>query len=208
MGRWQPDAHGRLVQAALELFQELGYDRTTVEGIAARAGLTERTFFRYFTDKREVLFSGAALLERLIVEAMASAPKGMAPLDVVATGLQAASAMFEARRSHARTRNALIAAHAELHERELIKLAGLAVAIAASLRKRGVADPAATLAADAGIAVFKHGFARWLADPGRQELAQHLSSALADFRTATAPAVAVAIAPPPPRARKAVKKRR
>src|SRR5476651_1917711 len=84
MGRWEPNARGRLEQAAMELFQELGYARTTVEGIAARAGLTERTFFRYFTDKREVLFSGSADLERSIVEGIGGAPKTMAPLDVVA----------------------------------------------------------------------------------------------------------------------------
>ena len=74
MGRWEPDARGRLEQAALELFEERGYARTTVGDIASRAGLTERTFFRYFTDKREVLFSGSGAVESLMVESIAAAP--------------------------------------------------------------------------------------------------------------------------------------
>src|SRR5438477_11303881 len=89
MGRWEPDARGRLEQAALELFQERGYARTTVEDIAARAGLTERTFFRYFTDKREVLFSGSAALETLLVETIRAAPPSVVPLAAVTAALGA-----------------------------------------------------------------------------------------------------------------------
>src|SRR5882762_6686090 len=100
MARWDPDARGRLVKAAMELFQERGYGRTTVEGIAARAGLTERTFFRYFTDKREVLFSGAADVEKFIVETIAGAPKTMAPLDAVISALEATAPVFEERRGY------------------------------------------------------------------------------------------------------------
>src|ERR1700683_766690 len=102
MGRWEPDARARLERAAMELFQELGYARTTVGGIAARAGLTERTFFRYFTDKREVLYSGSADLEKFIVEAIEGTPKTMAPLDAVAAALEATTPLFEERRGHAR----------------------------------------------------------------------------------------------------------
>src|ERR1019366_8775846 len=109
MARWEPNALERLRAAALELFEERGYDRTTVGDIAARA---ERTFFRYFTDKREVLFSGSEELEKLIVSGVASAPKTMAPLEVVVEALAASSPVFEARRTHVRKRQALIAAHA------------------------------------------------------------------------------------------------
>jgi AcrR family transcriptional regulator len=186
MGRWQPDARGRLAQAAMELFQELGYARTTVEDIAARAGLTERTFFRYFTDKREVLFSASADLEQFIVETIAGTPKAMGPLDAVAAGLAATSPLFEERRSYARKRRAVIAAQAELRERELIKLASLAVAIAASLRKRGVAAPTADLAAEAGIAVFRNAFERWVADPKLRPLSGHIEAALKELRAVTA----------------------
>src|SRR5262245_61007025 len=122
MGRWEPNARGRLEQAAAELFRERGYDRTTVQEIAARAGLTERTFFRYFGDKREVLFWGAAALEKLIVDAIAGAPATTAPLEAVAVALEAAAGALERRRRQAKARQALIAAHAELQERERTKL--------------------------------------------------------------------------------------
>jgi AcrR family transcriptional regulator len=186
MGRWEPNARGRLEQAAMELFQELGYARTTVEGIAARAGLTERTFFRYFTDKREVLFSGSADLETLIVETIEGAPKTMAPLDAVAAALEATAPLFEERRGHARKRRGVIAAHAEFRERELIKLASLAVAVAASLRKRGVPVPTAALAAEAGIAVFRNAFERWVDDKEQRPLSAHIQGALKELRAVTA----------------------
>src|ERR1700733_7671853 len=126
MGRWEPDARGRLEQAALELFEKHGYARTTVEDIAARAGLTERTFFRYFADKREVLFSGSAALEALIVKTIAAAPASVTPLTAVTGAIAALAPWLEPRRAHARKRRTVIAAHAELGERELIKLAKLA----------------------------------------------------------------------------------
>jgi AcrR family transcriptional regulator len=188
MGRWEPNARARLERAAMELFQELGYARTTVDGIAARAGLTERTFFRYFTDKREVLFSGSAHLEKFIVEAIEGAPKTMAPLDAVAAALEATAPMFEERRGYARKRRAVIAAHAELRERELIKLASLAVAVAASLRKRGVSAPTAALAAEAGIAVFRNAFDRWVDDKEQRLLSGHIQAALKELRAVTADA--------------------
>jgi len=186
MGRWEPNARGRLAQAAMELFQELGYARTTVEGIAARAGLTERTFFRYFTDKREVLFSGSADLEKFIVETIAHAPQTMAPLDAVVSALEATAPLFEERRGYARKRRAVIAAHGELRERELIKLASLAVAIAASLRTRGVSAPTAALAAEAGVAVFRNAFERWVDDKEQRFLSDHIQAALKELRAVTA----------------------
>ena len=106
MGRWEPDSRGRLEQAALGLYGERGFDNTTVADIAARAGLTERTFFRYFADKREVLFSGAGALQELLVAAVATAPDAAAPIDAVAAALDAAGALFEERRHFARQRQA------------------------------------------------------------------------------------------------------
>lgn len=186
MARWEPDALERLQAAAMELFHERGYDRTTVADIAARAGLTERTFFRYFSDKREVLFSRTKDLETVIVDAIAAAPAGLAPLDAVALGLEATAPGFEPRRAFARRRQALITAHAELHERELIKLATLGAAIAASLHRRGVAPSPAGLVAEAGLAIFKHAFERWLDDARKHDLAHHVRAALAELRSVTA----------------------
>jgi AcrR family transcriptional regulator len=184
MARWEPDARGRLEKAAMELFRERGYDRTTVEDIARRAGLTERTFFRYFADKREVLFSGSKELEKLIVDGVASAPGDAGPLAAVASAIEAACAHLEDRRDieFARARYELVVRHAEIQERELIKLAALASAITGALRARGVDEPAATLAAETGMAIFKVAFERWIREKGPQGLAAHVRPTLAALR--------------------------
>src|SRR2546421_12934178 len=163
MTRWGPDAQGRLMQSALELYAKRGYDQTTVAEIAERAGLTERTFFRHFADKKEVLFAGSNNLRDLLVSAVAGAPSSATPIEAVAEGLLAAGVVFdEERREFSRRRQSVIAANAELRERELIKMATLASAIADTLRRRGVPDPAASLTAEAGIAVFRVAFGRWV----------------------------------------------
>src|SRR5947208_7907060 len=123
MVRWEPDSRGRLEQAALALYDERGFDHTTVAEIAARAGVTERTFFRYFADKREVLFSGSATLQDVLVSAAVNAPESAAPIDAVAAALEAVAGPLQERREHARKRQAVIAANDELRERELVKLA-------------------------------------------------------------------------------------
>jgi AcrR family transcriptional regulator len=170
MSRWGPDARGRLAQAALELYGERGFDQTTAAEIANRAGLTERTFFRHFADKREVLFAGSAQLQNLLVGAVASAPTRAAPIEAVTAALMAAGDVFnEERRNYSRERRAVIAANAELRERELIKMASLASAIADALRRRGVSDPAASLTAEAGIVVFRVTFERWVDEAGDQD---------------------------------------
>ena len=186
MARWEPNARERLQAAAMELFEEHGYDRTTVSDIAARAKLADRTFFRYFTDKREVLFSGSEQLENLIVAAVASAPKRMSPLDVVVAALATSSPAFEARRAIARKRQALIAAHAELRERELIKLTKITATVLASLRERGVPQATAALVAQTGAALFQNAFERWIADTKKRDLEHHLHEALAELRRLTA----------------------
>src|SRR5271157_4832944 len=142
MGRWEPNARGRLMQAAFALYGERGFEQTTVAEIAERAGLTERTFFRHFADKREVLFAGADALRELLVDTVASAPASLAPIEAAAAGLEAAGAFIQEGRELSQQRQAIIAASAELQERELIKLASLASALAAALRRRGVDDPA------------------------------------------------------------------
>ena len=194
MARWEPDARGRLEKAAMELFQERGYVRTTVEEIAARAGLTERTFFRYFADKREVLFSGSKELEKGIVDGIESAPGAASPLDVVAapSRRQAPSSRTAVTSSFVRARYALVTKHAEIQERELIKLASLAVAVTKALHARGVSEPAASLAAEAGIAVFKIGFERWVSEKKPRDFAAHIRAAVDALKaiaasTATAP---------------------
>jgi AcrR family transcriptional regulator len=186
MGRWEPDARGRLEKAAMELYGERGFEPTTVSEIARRAGLTERTFFRHFADKREVLFGGSSVLRDHLVRAVADAPQAAAPIDVTAAALRTVAALFEERHEHSRRRQAIIGAHAELQERELIKLAALASALAEALRLRGVPDLAACLTAEAGIAVFKVAFERWLGQADPKALPRLIRESLDELRTVTA----------------------
>lgn len=149
----------------MELYSEQGFEQTTVAEIAERAGLTERTFFRYFGDKREVLFAGAGAVVELLADAVASAPASATPLEAVGVGISALATGLEKRRgrTYARQRQRIIGANDELRERELIKLAGWASELADALRKRGVPEPTAALAGEIGIAVFRNAFARWVA---------------------------------------------
>jgi len=182
MGRWEPDSRGRLEQAAFDLFAERGFENTTVAEIAERAGLTERTFFRQYSDKREVLFAGGSEFQELVVSAIASAPASLPPIDAVAAGLDAAAALLQKRRAFARMRQAIIAANAEVRERELIKLASLSAAIADTLRGRGLADPAASLTAEVAIAVFRVAFERWLDDGNQLGLPQIMRESLDELK--------------------------
>jgi AcrR family transcriptional regulator len=186
MARWEPDPRGRLIEAAMDLYRERGFDQTTVADIAARAGLTERTFFRHFTDKREVLFDGSHKLEALLLDRVTSAPAGAAPLDIVVAALEEASAFFEERRDFARKRRPLILAHPELKERELIKLASWAAAIGDALRRRGVPGAAAGLAGETGIALLKLAFNAWLDDAKKRDLTHHLRASRAALEAVTA----------------------
>ena len=168
-------------RAALELYLERGYDHTTVAEIAQRAGLTERTFFRHFADKREVLFRGE-VLARAIVAVLKDVPPSVAPLDAVGTALESQSEFFDQRRPYSKNRQAVIDANPALQERELIKLDSMATMIAAAMRDRGVTESAATLTAQAGVAVFKVAFQRWSDDPSNQVLAVHIRATLAELK--------------------------
>src|SRR5215472_2789616 len=187
MGRWEPNARGRLERAALELYGELGYEQTTVAEIARRAGLTERTFFRHFADKREVLFSGSGGLREGLMNAVAAAPAEATPLDAVVAALKAVGDGFSLeRRAASRQRQAIIAANAELRERELVKLASLGATLAEALRRRGVPEPTASLTAEVGIALFRVTFERWLHERNDREFGQLLVDSRDQLKAATA----------------------
>ncbi len=185
MGRWEPDAAGRLQQAAFELYTERGYDQTTVAEIAARAGLTERTFFRHYADKREVLFAGADRFRATLVEPIDAASASATPLEAVTAGIEAAASIFPSLEL-VRRRQAVILANPELQERELIKLASLAAALAEALRRRGVPDMAAELAAETGIAVLRIAMTRWIEDPAERPWEVHVREAMDELRGLTA----------------------
>jgi AcrR family transcriptional regulator len=159
MVRWEPDGRGRLAQAAMELYSQQGFEKTTVAEIAERAGLTERTFFRHFADKREVLFAGAGEFQELLVGAVANAPESLAPIDAAAEGALAAA--------------------------ELIKFASLSAALADTLRARGVTEPAASLTAEVALAVFRTAFERWIDGTDSVDFPELIREALEELTALT-----------------------
>jgi AcrR family transcriptional regulator len=160
--------------------------QTTVAEIAVRAGLTERTFFRHYADKREVLFGGSSGLSGRLVQSVADAPVGATPIDAIAAALATAGELFAERLDHARQRQRIIGANPDLQERELIKLASLAASLAEALRQRGVSDPAARLAAEAGVAVFKIAFEQWIEENNATPLSDIIRESLAELKAVTA----------------------
>jgi AcrR family transcriptional regulator len=186
MSRWEPDARGRLQQAAVELYVERGFEQTTVAEIAQRAGLTERTFFRHFTDKREVLFWGSSALQELFVSTVVGLPVDTTPLDAVSAAVEAASGVLEERSEWSRQRFAAISANPALQEREVAKMATLTTAVAAALRTRGVGEPAASLTAGVGIAVFKVAFESWVDPDNQRGFGDLVRDSFAELRVVTA----------------------
>lgn len=185
MPRWEPDARERFVAAALELFTDQGYDETTVAQITERAGLTKSTFFRHFSDKREVLAAGQETLSRLLADGVTAAPAGASPLDAVASGLDnAASAMTPFNRELGPRLEAVIATNAELQERAVLKRVGMASAIADALRARGVDETSAFMAAELGVLAFKVGFDAWTAEESERDLGELTARAFDRFRVA------------------------
>ena len=188
MPRWEPGARERLQATTLALFAERGFDATTVAEIASRAGLTERTFFRYFADKREVLFTGQDVFEGMFVDHIAAAPPDAEPFAVVTGAVRAvATDFFPAERQlFSRQRQSIIDANPGLQERELLKLAGLTTAMADALRKRGTAEPLAQLGAECGLTVFRVAFARWVEGDDGDDMAAIVDTVVDDLRLLTA----------------------
>lgn len=159
--------------AALELYVRQGFEQTTVEEIAQSVGLTERTFFRHFADKREVLFDGQDMLQQAFLDGVRAAPPSASPLEMVTAALAVSAEFFaDERRPWSRQRHAVITANPGLLERELLKRASLKAVVAGALRARGVAERAAVLAAETGVTVFSVAFAEWIAEDEQRSLAE------------------------------------
>jgi AcrR family transcriptional regulator len=166
MVRWEPGAKERLQAAALELFATRGFEQTTAAEIAQSVGLTERTFFRHFIDKREALFYGQQQqFLQAWAEGVDAAPPDACPIEAIACALYAVAVLFpDERRPYSRLRQSVIDNNPALRERELHKLAGLVATVSEALRARGIEEPAATLAAHSGASVFGIAFAQWIGD--------------------------------------------
>jgi AcrR family transcriptional regulator len=154
MPRWEGDAAGRLERAALELFDERGFDRTTVAQIARRAGLNERSFYRHFTDKREVLFGGGDELDRHLKQALREVPADVGPLDTLLTALESAEVVFRPKEL-LRIRQRVINANPQLRERELIKMDTIDATFVSALRDRGADETTARLATDMAVSIWR-----------------------------------------------------
>ncbi len=181
MPRNREKVRRHLQEAALELYRERGYDRTTTAEIAAKAGVTERTFFRHFPDKREVLFDGEGALSAILIEAVHDAPSALGPWATLLHAFRAAKGFLTENRHFAEPRRRVIASSPPLQERELIKAMSLGATLAFALRERGVPDRLASLAAQVGMAAFSQAFSSWL-DGGQDDLDEHLAQAFREVR--------------------------
>jgi AcrR family transcriptional regulator len=182
MVRWEPGARERLQAAALELFATRGFEQTTAAEIAQSVGLTERTFFRHFSDKREVLFYGQQQFLQAFADGVEAAPPDASPIEVIDCALRAAASFFpDERRPYSRLRQSVIDKNPALQEREQHKLAGLATTVAEALRARGTAEPAATLAAQSGATVFGIAFAQWIREGESRSLADIAANVLREL---------------------------
>lgn len=184
--RWEPHTRIRLIKAALELFEERGYDDTSVKQIAERAGVTKTTFFRQFADKREVLSAGQEEHSVLLAEAIASTPATATPLQAVQTALMALAGTFPlARRPVAARVQAVTASHDELRERAGLKYAGYVRAMRTALIDRGVPDTTAAVAADLGLLAFRTAFQRWTDSQDDSSLVELVGAALGEVHAAS-----------------------
>lgn len=186
VSRWQPGARDRLERAALELFTERGFAETTVPEITARAGLTTRTFFRYFTDKREVLFTAEQGLPALVTSLMAQAPSDLDTMALTAWGLDTvARTRFAGQHQYLQERRAVIRSDPGLQERELQKLSVLTGAVESGFRERGLDELSAALAARVTTDVLDVSLNRWLDGNGEQSLTDVLRDSLTALRLLT-----------------------
>ncbi|ROS51667.1 TetR/AcrR family transcriptional regulator [Frigoribacterium sp. PhB24] len=183
MGRWEPDARGRLLRAAIELFSEHGYDATTSAQIAAHAGLTKTTLFRHFTDKREILFQGQDALVAAAVAGIVNAPADVFPGELVRAGITSlCAAHSDDLRDMGRLLDPLLAATPELRERATFKRSAITEALQEALRDRLGDVRQAGLLADMGVRAYYEGYASWMLGDGRDTLIDRVDHELIAYQ--------------------------
>ncbi|WAE70924.1 TetR family transcriptional regulator [Streptomonospora nanhaiensis] len=182
MARWNPGTQGRLEQAALELFTDHGYDNVTVARIAERAGITRRSFFRYFPDKREVLFGGSERLSAAVAQAVLAADADDAPVTAVFSAFSQVGARLADYVDHAAERRAVIETSPDLQEGDRTKLADLAGAVGDALVQRGVEPGSARIVARVAAVFYQEAFERWVDAGGEEEFGSCLLAAAASLQ--------------------------
>jgi AcrR family transcriptional regulator len=191
MPRNGEEVRKRLQWAALELFRERGYEETTAAEIAAKAGVTERTFFRHFPDKREVLFDGDAAFTQAVTTAIRNAPKTLGPWDALFFAFDSVKQIFVENRPFTEPRQRVIASSPALQERATAKTRLLTAAVASALYERGLTVPQANLAAQMGMATLSHGVSAWF-NNGSIELGEHIVRAFQEARDLSSSNVVIA----------------
>ncbi|GGM96930.1 TetR/AcrR family transcriptional regulator [Streptomyces fuscichromogenes] len=181
MPRWDPRAEDRLREAALELFLEYGYENVTVAEITERAGLTRRSFSRYFTDKRDVLFAESEQLPVALAGSVRRADAALSPFEALLAALLDIAGALADQAPLAAQRRAVVRASPELQERGRTKFADVTAAVAGALRDRGTAESQATLLAEVGVAIFRTAFDRWTDQPDGVGLPVRIREAAAEL---------------------------
>jgi AcrR family transcriptional regulator len=179
------ESRARLERAAFELFLERGFDAVTTAQIAERAGLTERTYFRHFSDKREVLFDGERRLAGQLAAALGEIPESVPPLDTLHQAFRSVVPMLEGNRAAGLQLARIVAATPALWERAVAKEARMVDMLSTALRARGVGDEPAAIAARTGWGILAHAMGRWRADPA-VSLGEHVERSFRQLRMLTA----------------------
>ena len=175
----------RLQEAALKLFQTRGYESTTAADIAAEAGVTQRTFFRHFPDKREVLFGGEMEFIEALTKGVLNAAPSLGPWDTLLHACRSVEGLFVENRPFSAPRRLIIAANPALQERAQTKTQDVMTALASALRKRGVADRSANLIAQMCMAAMGHAVNAWFED-GSAKLGIYIEKAFREVHDLSA----------------------
>ena len=187
MGRWEPDAQGRLLRAALDLFSERGYEATTTAQIAERAGLTKTTLFRLFTDKREIVFQGQTALLALVQQGVNEAPDDASAVAATISGLRVLSSTHgPEQRRIGRILDPILATNDELNERAIHKRFAITDALETALVDRHIDSQQAGVLADMGVRAYYAGYADWVASDDTLPLNTYVQRQWHQLREASA----------------------
>ncbi|HEY2061612.1 MAG TPA: helix-turn-helix domain-containing protein [Amycolatopsis sp.] len=170
----------------MELYGEHGYDNVTVTQIAERAGITRRSYFRYFPDKREVLFAGSDRLPVAVADAVLASDVSESPLSAVLAAVGRVGAQLVELVEGSGARRAVIASSVELQERERTKFAAVTAAIRDALEQRGVESARARLVAQVAVVVFQNAFDQWVDGRGKRDFGSCLDAVSASLRDTVA----------------------
>lgn len=184
MARWDPGTEQRLIQAALALFRERGYSEVTVTHIAERAGITRRTYFRYFPDKREVLFANSDRLVAAVGEAILTAGAQVSALNAALNAFTLAGNYLTEHIAHAAERLEVIRSSPDLQERERTKHAALSTEVERALVTRGTAPGVAHVTAQVTTLAFVNAYEQWTDARDHEDFADRLQRTVNAIRSA------------------------